>query len=133
MERFHSSAPGSAVGDGFLHDGDLDEVGTDDLLRAVLHPCANPSDRSQGNEPESERRVDEADCTECDWLGGRTWRSRLSDSRPRLQIYPVLRPNPERCRDSGRETSATFPEPECICGAVREDHQDGMRGAVRPV
>src|ERR1017187_5638346 len=133
MERFHSSAPGSAMGDGFLYDRDLDEVGPDDLLRAVLHPRANPSDRSRGNEPESERTVDEADCTERDWLGGRTWRSRLSDSRPRLQIHPILRWDSERRRYRGRETSATFPEPECVCGTVREDHQNGMRGAVRPV
>src|ERR1017187_10874610 len=131
MERFYSSAPGSAMGGGFLHDRDLDELWTDDLLRAVLHPRANPSDRSRGNEPESERTVGEADRQECDRVGGGTCRSPLSDSRPRLQIHPVLRPNPERGRHSSRETSATFPELECVCRTVREDHQNGMRGAVR--
>src|ERR1017187_11004092 len=119
MERFYSSAPGSAVGNGFLHDRDLDELWTDDLLRAVLHPRANPSDRSRRNEPESERRVDEADRQECDWLGGRTWRSRLSDSRSRLQIHSVLRWDSERRQYRGRETSAADPGPECVCGAVR--------------
>src|ERR1017187_146731 len=133
MERFHSSAPGSAVGDGFRHDGDLDEVGPDDLLRTGLHPRANPSDRSQGNEPEPERAMDEADRQECDRVGGGTCRSALLDPRPRLQIHPVLRPNPEYRQYRGRETSATLPEPECVCGAVREDHQNGMRGAVRPL
>ena len=53
--------------------------------------------------------------------------------RLRLQIHPVLRWDSERRRYRGRETSAADPEPECVCGAVREDHQDGMRGAVRPV
>src|ERR1017187_1696837 len=72
-------------------------------------------------------------CQECDRVGGGTCRSRLSDSRPRLQIHPVLRWDSERRRYRGRETSAADPEPECVCGAVREDHQDRMRGAVRPV
>ena len=77
--EFHSPAPGHVVGNGFFHHRDLDALGTDDLLCAVLYPRAKSSDRAGGNEPESERGVDEADREKCDQLGWAAGGSLLFD------------------------------------------------------